>query len=73
MSTLNRLQTHWKTLNPRILKEWNRLTDSDLEYTEGEFDRLVEVIKQRYDGPVYKVSEEVIRYVVLQMLKEVEN
>jgi len=73
MSTLNRLQTHWEILKPRILKEWTQLTDADLDYTEGEFDRLVEVIKQRYDGPVYKVSEEVIRYVVLQMLKEIES
>ncbi len=73
MSTPNRLQTHWQELKPLLLKEWPKLTDSDLEYTSGEFDRLVEVIKQRYDGPVYTVSEEVIRYVVLKMLQKVED
>lgn len=69
----NRLQTRWKEISPLLLKKWDRLTKADLEKVEGEFDRLVEVIKQRYDGPIHTLSEEAIRYEVLEMLKHIEG
>ncbi len=72
MTTPNRLESHWHQLKPILLKKWNRLTESDLDYIDAEFDRLVEVVKQRYDGPVKTISEEVIRYDALKMLRELE-
>ncbi len=73
MTVPNRLQEHWNKMRPLILREWGRLTESDLDAVNGEFDRLVEMVKQRYDGPVITVREADIRYKVLQLLKEVER
>lgn len=70
MSTPNRLESHWKELKPMILKKWDRLTESDLDYIDAEFDRLVDLVKQRYDGPVKTISEEIIRYNALKMLQK---
>lgn len=73
MSTPNRLESHWKQLKPLLLEKWDRLTEADLEYIDAEFDRLVDVVKQRYDGPVKTVPEEMIRYEALMMLKGIER
>ena len=73
MSTPNRLESHWKALKPMILKKWDRLTEADLDYIDAEFDRLVDVVKQRYDGPVKTISEEVIRYDALKMVRSLED
>ncbi len=73
MTTPNRLESHWKELKPLILRKWDRLTESDLDYIDAEFDRLVDVVKQRYDGPVKTVSEEVIRYDALKMVRKLEG
>ncbi|GEM_PF-2364009 len=70
MATPNRIENHWKQLKPLFLKRWDRLTESDLDYVDCEFDRLVDVVKQRYDGPVKTLSEEVIRNDVLQMIQD---
>ncbi len=73
MSTPNRLETHWQKIKPLILKKWDRLASSDFEFIDCEFDRLVDVIRERYNGPVYTVSEENIRYEVLKMLGDIET
>ena len=73
MSTPNRLESHWKALRPMILKKWDRLTEADLDYIDAEFDRLVDVVKQRYDGPVKTISEEVNRYDALKMVRQLEE
>ena len=73
MTTPNRLETHWHELRPLLLKKWDRLTPSDLDYVDGEFDRLVELVKQRYDDPVITAKEANIRQVVLDLLAEVEK
>ena len=72
MPTPNRLETHWEKIKPLILKKWNRLSNSDFDYIDCEFDRLVEVVQQRYNGPVYTVSEENVRYDLLKLLAELE-
>ncbi|MFO1518736.1 MAG: hypothetical protein U1F57_03585 [bacterium] len=73
MSTPNRMETFWKEMRPLLLKKWERLTDSDLDYIDGEFDRLVKVVRQRYDDPVITVKEAHIRQAVLDLLTQVES
>jgi hypothetical protein len=73
MTTPNRLETHWNELRPLLLKKWDRLTESDLDEVDAEFDRLVELVKQRYDDPVITAKEANIRQAVLDMLGEVEK
>ncbi len=72
MTTPNRLQLHWNEIKPLLLKRWPLLTESDLKYIDCEFDRLVEIVRQRYDGPVVTVKEADIRQEVLEMLKKME-
>ena len=45
---LNRLQAHWGDMKPKILKKWGRLGETELDGIEGQFDRLVELIRNRY-------------------------
>ncbi len=73
MATPNRLDTHWKEIRPLLLKKWDRLTESDLDYVDGEFDRLVELVRQRYDDPVITVKEAHIRQDVLDLLQQLEK
>ena len=73
MSTPNRLQTHWEAMRPLLLEKWDRLTETDLDFVDGEFDRLVELVRQRYDGPVVTVKEADIRQEVLNLLSLVET
>ncbi|MBL7685484.1 MAG: hypothetical protein JNK65_05560 [Deltaproteobacteria bacterium] len=73
MSTPNRLQSHWNSIQPLLLKQWNRLTPADLKFVDAEFDRLVVVIKQRYDDPVTTMKEADIRFAVLEMLSKIEE
>ena len=73
MTTPNRMESHWHQLKPMILKRWDRLTESDVDYIDGEFDRLVDLVKQRYDVPLKTISEENIRFDALKMLKELEG
>jgi hypothetical protein len=73
MTTPNRLETHWEEIKPLLLKKWDRLTESDLNDIDCEFDRLVQVVKQRYDEPVQTVKEAHIRQTVLDMLQQIEE
>ena len=72
MTTPNRLQVNWNRIKPLILKKWDRLTEYDLQYIDTEFDRLVTIVKQRYDEPIVTVKEADIRQAVLEMLEKVE-
>ena len=72
MTTLNRLETNWKAITPLLLKKWPLLTPSDLDYIDGEFDRIVSIVRQRYNGVVVSVKEADIRNTILQFLQEIE-
>ncbi len=73
MSTPNRLQNHWKQIKPFILQKWPHLTEADLESVDGEFDRLVKLVKERYDEHVQTVKEAHIRFAILEMLSQLES
>jgi uncharacterized protein YjbJ (UPF0337 family) len=49
METTNRMQlrARWADVRGRILEAWGDLTDDDLSKTQGEWDRLVAVIRER--------------------------
>ena len=73
MTTPNRLDTHWNEIRPLLLKKWPLLNEADLDFIDGEFDRLVELVRQRYDDPVITVKEANIRQEVLNLLAELEK
>lgn len=71
--TPNRLDDNWDRIKPLILKEWDRLSGADLEYIDTEFDRLVEVIRERYGGRVEIIQEAAIRDRLNELLAQVES
>ena len=44
----NRLERVWEFVKPEILRRWGKLTDDDLEATEGQYDLIVEAIRKTY-------------------------
>jgi hypothetical protein len=70
--TPNRLEENWSRIQPLILKEWSLLTESDLEIVDGRFDRLVEIVRQRYGGRVEIIQEAAIRNTLNCLLQQIE-
>jgi len=68
--TLNRLETNWSRILPILLQQWPLLNAEDLNWVAGHFDRLVEVIRNRYGGRVEIVQEAAIRDTLNQILAE---
>ncbi len=71
--TPNRMETNWDKLKPLLLKEWDLLSEADLEWVDEEFDRLVEVIRQRYGGRVEIIQEASIRDTLNTLLAKIES
>ncbi|MCP5468148.1 MAG: hypothetical protein H7A32_02635 [Deltaproteobacteria bacterium] len=71
--TLNRMEENWLQLAPLIQKEWNRLSQADLDYIDTEYDRLVEIVRQRYGGRKEIIQEAAIRTRLNSLLASIEN
>ena len=72
-STANRLEDHWPQAKERILQEWDLLTDSDLERSGRQFDKIVSLIRRRYGGRVEIIQEAAIRDALNRMLSRLEE
>lgn len=72
-STANRLEDHWPQAKKRILQEWDLLTDSDLERSDRQFDKLVSLIRRRYGGRVEIIQEAAIRDALSRLLSRLED
>ncbi len=59
----------WRSLKPEILARWDKLSEYDLTGIGGDFDGLVEIIRQRYFPGRSKLSieAEIRDWLVLQM------
>lgn len=44
----NELKGNWSQLKGEVKKQWGRLTDDDLMQVEGDYDKLVGKIQERY-------------------------
>jgi len=73
MSTPNRLEDNWEKICPLILQQWPKLSDSDLQWTGKQFDKLVVVIRQRYGGRVEIIQEAGIRNTLQKILAQLES
>ena len=71
--TPNRLEVQWSQIRPRIQKEWDLLTEEDLDRSDMEFDRLVELIRRRYGGRVEIIQEAAIRDALNRILASLEE
>lgn len=48
MFTREEFRGNWNQLKGELKKAWGKLTDDDLTYAEGEYDKLVGRIQERY-------------------------
>lgn len=50
MTTPNRMQEYWTQVLPFLHEQWPRLTQTDLEEINGDFDVLLKKIKEYYNN-----------------------
>jgi len=51
----------WKQVRGQVKEWWGKLTDDDLERVEGQFDRLVGMLQERYGWARKRAEEEITR------------
>jgi uncharacterized protein YjbJ (UPF0337 family) len=51
----------WKQVRGRAKEWWGKLADDDLERVEGQFDRLVGLLQERYGWARKQAEEEIAR------------
>jgi len=51
---------HWHQIKGDLKQRWARLTDDDLERTDGSFEYLVGLVQERY-GMIREVAERQVR------------
>ena len=59
------LKGQWKQLQGKVKQKWGDLTDDDIKKTEGDFDRLVGVIQERYGYAAAQAKQQVAEFVQL--------
>jgi len=55
------LKDQWEQLRPQLRSWWDRLTEADLMAIEGQKDRLISIVQQRYGYPRERALQEVER------------
>ena len=72
MSIPNRLEKNWQRIGPMLQARYDKLSDTDLVQIDGEFDRLVQVLRTLYGGRIEIIQEAVIRDYLNELLSQVE-
>jgi uncharacterized protein YjbJ (UPF0337 family) len=55
------LKDQWEQLRPQLRSWWDRLTEADLMAIDGQKDRLISTVQQRYAYPRERAQQEVER------------
>lgn len=53
---------NWKQLRGEVQKQWGKLTNDDLDVVNGEFDKLVGRIQERYGWEREQAEKELNNY-----------
>lgn len=53
------LSGKWKQVKGEVKKQWGKLTDDDLQIIEGERDKLIGLVQERYGYAREKAEQEV--------------
>jgi uncharacterized protein YjbJ (UPF0337 family) len=56
------LQGKWREMKGRVKEQWGKLTDDDLSQIDGNSERLLGVLQQRYGYARDKAEEEYTRF-----------
>ncbi|MCC6273826.1 MAG: hypothetical protein IT572_10205 [Deltaproteobacteria bacterium] len=71
--TPNRLEDQWPQIQPRILQEWDLLSEEDLDRSGMQFDQIVTLIRRRYGGRTEIIQEAAIRGALNRILASLEK
>jgi uncharacterized protein YjbJ (UPF0337 family) len=55
------LKDQWEQLRPQLRSWWDRLMEADLMQIDGQKDRLISIVQQRYGYPRERAQQEVDR------------
>jgi uncharacterized protein YjbJ (UPF0337 family) len=55
------LTSQWEQLRPQLRSWWDQLTEADLMAIDGQKDRLISIVQQRYGYPRERAQQEVDR------------
>jgi uncharacterized protein YjbJ (UPF0337 family) len=55
------LKDQWEPLRPQLRSWWDRLSEADLMAIDGQKDRLISIVQQRYGYPQERAQQEVER------------
>ena len=58
----DQVQAKWKQMKGKVLENWGKLTDDDLEYIAGKRDQLVGKLQERYGWEREATEKEVDDY-----------
>jgi uncharacterized protein YjbJ (UPF0337 family) len=59
----DQVQTNWTQAKSKLHDQWEKLTEQDLDWIDGQKDRLLSALKDRYGMEVEKAKAEVERWV----------
>ncbi|HYB44655.1 MAG TPA: CsbD family protein [Candidatus Methylomirabilis sp.] len=57
------LEGKWKELKSKVKEQWGKLTDDDLDRVEGQSERLIGLLQQRYGYAREKAEQEYKQFV----------
>jgi uncharacterized protein YjbJ (UPF0337 family) len=60
-TTGDSLKDQWEQLRPQLRSWWDQLTEADLMAIDGQKDRLINIVQQRYGYPRERAQQEVDR------------
>lgn len=52
----------WNQIRGNVQQKWGRLTDSDLDTTQGQIDKLIGLVQERYGFSAAKARRDVTRF-----------
>ncbi len=56
------LKGNWKQFRGEIQKQWGKLTDDDMDVVNGEYDKLVGRLQERYGWKKERAERELTNY-----------
>jgi uncharacterized protein YjbJ (UPF0337 family) len=72
-STPNLMEESWPVVKEFIQQEWSQLTETDLQWVNGRFDRLVSKIREVYGGAVDITQEAAIREKLNRFFRSIDK
>ena len=52
----------WKALRDRVQARWDKLTCAELDWIEGNYDRLISKIQEKYDITLLQAERELTEF-----------